>query len=484
MSKLDAVVVGSGPNGLSAAITLARAGLRVQVLEAHAETGGATQTRELTLPGFKNDWGSAIHPLAVASPAFRQWPLHAFGLDWVYPESPAAHTLLPASTGGVLLERSLDATADGLGRDGPTWKRLFGPLLHDWEGLLHDILRPLLRIPAHPITLAQFGLRGLPSAHAVAGLFQTPEARGLWAGLAAHTTLPLTTTGTSAMTLVLGLLAHAVGWPFPKGGAQAIPRAMQAYLEFLGGEVITGVSVQRPQDLPDARVVLVDSSPAVLLRLLGERAPAPYRAALERFKYGPGVQKFDYALSGPVPWLDERVFRAATVHIGGTLEEVTESEADHAGRIAPRPFVLAAQQSLFDPSRAPAGKQTFWAYSHVPNGNSVDIRPQVEAQIERFAPGFSERILARTVTTAPQVQAFSPVMQGGDLNGGAATLWQLLARPHLALTPYRTPVRGFYLCSSSTPPGGGVHGMAGYHAALSALHDEFGLREFGLRETP
>lgn len=476
MTKLDAVVVGAGPNGLSAAITLARAGLRVQLLEAHTEVGGALQTRELTLPGFRHDYGSAIHPLAVASPAFREWPLHAFGLDWVYPDAPVVHTYLPGQT--VVLEQSLDATAESLGRDGKAWKRLFGPLLGNWEGLLHDILRPLFRIPSSPFTLARFGLAGLPSAHAVGlALFQTPEARALWAGMAAHTTLPLTTPGTSAMTLVLGLLAHAVGWPFPRGGAQSLANAMRAYFEFLGGEVITGINVQSPRDLPDARIVLVDSSPGVLLKLLGDRAPSGYRRALERFQYGPGIQKFDYALSSPVPWQDERTFRSATVHIGGTFEEITASEAANTKFASPRPYVLAAQQTLFDPTRAPAGQHTLWAYSHVPNGSSTDIRPQVEAQIERFAPGFGERILARHITTAPQFQAFSPVMQGGDLNGGAGTLWQLICRPNLALTPYRTPVRGFYLCSSSTPPGGGVHGMVGYHAALTALHDEFGLRE-------
>ncbi|WP_291425435.1 NAD(P)/FAD-dependent oxidoreductase [Deinococcus sp.] len=478
MSKLDAVVVGSGPNGLAAAITLARAGLRVQVLEAHDHIGGGMTTHEMTLPGFKHDFGSAIHPLAVASPVFRQWPLHAFGLDWIDPEAPAVHTMRAGSNGSVTLERSLEATAEGLGRDGKTWKALFGPLLADWEGLLHDILRPLIRIPGSPFTLARFGIQGLPSAHAVAELlFQTPEARALWAGMAAHTTLPLTTPGTSAMTMVLILLGHAVGWPFPRGGAQAIPDAMQAYLKFLGGEVITGVRVESAAQLPEARVTLVDSSPGLLLKLLGSRAPHSYRAALERYQYGPGIQKFDYALSGPVPWSDPRVRRAATVHIGGTFEEVTRSEAANTKFASPSPYVLAAQHTLFDASRAPAGQHTFWAYSHLPNGSNQDIRPQVEAQIERFAPGFSRLIMQRTVTTAAQIQAFSPVMMGGDVNGGAGTLWQLLKRPNLALTPYRTPVRGMYLCSSSTPPGGGIHGMCGYNAALTALKDEFGIKE-------
>lgn len=476
--RLDAVVVGAGPNGLSAAITLARAGLRVQVLEANHQVGGGLQTQQLTLPGFLHDVGSSIHPMSVASPVFREWPLHAFGVDWIQPPTPIAHPLWPTATGAVLQERSLDATAEALGPDGATWKRLFGPLVDHWEDLLDDILRPLIRVPHHPFTLARFGVRGLPSAQWTGEtLFKTPEAKALWAGLAAHTSLPLSTPGTSAMTLVLGLLAHAVGYPFPRGGAQSLANALKAYLEFLGGEVITGVRVTSARDLPDAKIVLVDSSPGVLLEVLGERAPASYRAALGRFRYGPGVQKFDYALSGPVPWLDERINRSATVHVGGSMGEIVASERE--GNDYPRqsPYVLAAQHTLFDSTRAPAGQHTFWAYSHVPNGWTGSIRTQVEDQLERFAPGFRERVLACHVTTAPQLQAFSPVFQGGDVNGGAATLWQLLARPNLAVTPYRTPVKGVYLCSSATPPGGAIHGMCGYQAALTALGDHFGIHE-------
>ncbi|PNY82715.1 phytoene desaturase family protein [Deinococcus koreensis] len=476
MAPLDAVVVGAGHNGLSAAITLARAGLRVQVIEAQDRVGGGLRSLELTRPGFIHDYGSAIHPLSVASPAFRQWPLHAFGLSWVQPPAPVAHPL----DGGrsVTLERSLDATADGLGRDGPAYRRLMRPLLDDWEGLLGDILRPLPRVPGHPLTLARFGVRGLPPAEGLGrALFRTPEARALWAGLAAHSILPLSTPGTSAATLVLALLGHAVGWPFPRGGAQAIADALRGYLEHLGGEVVTGVRVRGPGDLPEARATLVDSSPRVLLDILGERAPAAYRRALEGFRYGPGIQKFDYALSGPVPWADGRVARAATVHLGGGADEIAASEAQAARRVSARPYVLCAQHTLFDPSRAPAGAHTFWAYAHVPSGSTADIRPQVEAQIERFAPGFQGRVLASRVTDAPMLEAFSPVFHGGDVNGGSGTLWGLLARPVLSATPYRTPVRGVYLCSSSTPPGGGIHGMAGYHAAYAALKDEFGLRE-------
>ncbi len=472
--KLDAVVVGAGPNGLSAAITLARAGLRVQVIEAHDQVGGGLSSQALTLPGFTHDYGSAIHPLAAASPAFRQWPLHAFGLDWIHPGAPVAHPLAAALGGGIVLERNLDQMVALLGPDGATYRRLLGPLLRDWQGLLDDILRPLIHWPAHPFTLARFGLRGLPSAQMLAALFDTPQARALIAGMAAHTTLPLSTPGTGAMTLVLLLLAHAVGWPFPRGGAQALAQAMQSYLEYLGGEVITGVRVERREQLPPSRVVLVDSSPQVLLGLLGDQAPASYRAALERFRYGPGIQKFDYALSAPVPWENPQMLRAATVHVGGTFAEISASERHHGG---PRPYVLAAQHTLFDPARAPQGHHTFWAYAHVSSASSADITAQVEAQLERFAPGFAGTVLARTQTTALTLQHFSPVFQGGDVNGGKGDLLGLLMRPTLSVTPYRTPVKGWYLCSSSTPPGGGIHGMAGYHAALTALRDEFGVQE-------
>jgi phytoene dehydrogenase-like protein len=472
---LDAVVVGAGPNGLSAAVTLARAGLRVQVLEAHGRVGGGLSSAELTLPGFTHDVGSAIHPLAVASPAFRAWPLHAFGLDWVQPEAPVAHPLPGGRS--VTLERDLHATAAALGRDGPAWVRLMGPLLADWEGLLDDLLRPLPRWPRHPLSLVRFGLRGLPSAQLVGDtLFRTPEGRALWAGLAAHSNLPLTTPGTAAMTLVLALLAHAVGWPFPRGGAQALADALRAYLDFLGGEVLTGVTVRSARDLPPARVTLVDSSPRVLLGVLGDRAPGWYRAALEGYRYGPGLQKLDYALSGPMPWADPRVARAATVHLGGLAPDLAESERVAGRQVPARPYVLAAQHTLFDPSRTPAGGHTFWAYSHVPGGFAGDASGPMEAQIDRFAPGWQGLILARRRTTAPELQAFSPVFQGGDVNGGRGDLWGLLARPLPTPTPYRTPVKGVYLCSSATPPGGGIHGMSGYHAAQAALHDEFRLR--------
>ncbi|GAA5511951.1 thiamine thiazole synthase [Deinococcus carri] len=470
---LDAVVVGAGPNGLAAAITLARAGLRVRVLERHARVGGGLSSAPLTLPGFIHDVGSAIHPLGFASPAFREWPLHAFGLDWVQPDAPYGHVLEDGT--GVVVERDLEATAQSFGEDAGAWQALFGPLVAGWCGLLDDVLKPLPRLPRHPLTLARFGLRGVPPATLTAHLLKTPEARAVWGGLAAHANLPLGTPGTGAAALLLGTLAHTVGWPFPRGGAQALADALAAYLLFLDGEVETGVEVRSRRDLPAARAVLVDSSPGVLLDLLGDRVTPAYRAWLRRYRYGPGLLKLDYALSGPVPWRDPALRRAGTVHLGGTLEAITGAEAGVARGVAPeRPYVLAAQHTPFDPSRAPPGHHTLWAYAHVPPGTPDTYATAIEAQLERAAPGFRDLVLARTTTNARQLQAFSPVFQGGDVNGGQGDLWGLLARPVPTATPYRTPAPGVYLCSSATPPGGGIHGMSGYWAARAVLGDVFG----------
>lgn len=469
-SEWDAVVIGSGPNGLAGAVTLARAGMRVLVLERNATPGGGLSSAALTLPGFTHDVGSAVHPLGLASPAFRQWPLHAFGLDWITPPAPFGQVLEDGR--GVVIEQSLEATADQLGAGGRGWRTLFGPMLAGWEGMLDDVLRPLPRLPRHPLTLARFGLRGVPPAMLGARLLKTPEARAAWAGLAAHGTLPLSVPGTGAAALMLGTLAHAVNWPFPRGGAQSLTDALVAYLRFLSGDLQTGVNVQSLRDLPPARVVLVDSSPRVLLHLLGDAATPAYRRWIERYRYGSGILKLDYALSGPVPWRDPALNRVGTLHLGGTLEAVAQAEATVArGGLPERPYVLAAQHTLFDPSRAPAGAHTFWAYAHVPPNTPDSYAYTIEAQIERAAPGFRDLILRRTTTNARQLQALSPVFEGGDVNGGRGDLWGLLARPLPTPTPYRTPDPRVYLCSSATPPGGGIHGMGGYWAAQAALKD-------------
>ena len=467
----DAVIVGSGPNGLAAAITLAQQGLKVALLEAKDTVGGGMRTAELTLPGFKHDVCSAVHPFAVGSPFFRTLPLEKYGLEWIEPDAPLAH---PLDEGAVVLERSLEATCRGLGADAPTYRRLVEPFVKRWQDVTSEFLRPLLHLPRHPLLLARFGVSALPPVTLLGRMFKGEAARALFGGLAAHSVLPLEAPGTSAFALLFAALGHAVGWPFPRGGAQSLADALTAHFCALGGEVHTGVCVRRLRDLPEARAVLFDLGPKQLLTIAGEKLPPGYRRALERFRYGAGVFKLDYALDGPVPWKDEVCLRAGTLHLGGTLEEIALSEREWAqGRLPTRPYVLVAQQSLFDPSRAPEGKHTLWAYCHVPNGSAVDMTGAIERQLERFAPGFGERVLARHAMNAPAVERYNPNYVGGDVNGGAADLMQLVKRPVLRPQPYKTPLRGVYLCSASTPPGGGVHGMCGYHAAKAALREVF-----------
>lgn len=466
---LDAVIVGAGPNGLAAAIELGRAGLRVRILEASATAGGGTRSAELTLPGFVHDPCSTAHPLGIASPFFRSMDLARHGLEWVHPDAPVAHMLAPDRA--VLLERSLDETAAGLGRDGAAWRRLFGPLVHDVDRLLPALLGPVVRPPRHPVALARFGVPALLPATALARIaFREPAARALFAGLAAHSMVALGRPLTASFGLVLGMLAHAVGWPFARGGSGRIADALVAEAEGLGVEIVTGSRVTSLDDLPPAQVTLLDVTPRQVVEIAGDRLPAGYRRSLSRFRYGPGVFKIDWALDGPIPWGDPAAGRAGTVHLGGTMGEVAAWEAAvGAGRMGDRPFVLVVQASRFDPSRAPAGKHTAWAYCRVPNGSTLDMTAAIEGQLERFAPGFRDLVLARATKNAAEIEAYDANYVGGDINGGIQDWRQLIFRPDVRWDPYHTPVEGLYLCSSSTPPGGGVHGMCGSLAARSAL---------------
>jgi phytoene dehydrogenase-like protein len=464
----DAIVVGSGPNGLAAAITLARAGRSVLVLERRATVGGGSRSAELTLPGFVHDVCSAVHPLVLASPFFRSLPLQGHGLRMIQPPLPLAHPLEGGSA--AIVERSVEATAARLGADGRAWRGIFEPLVRHAGDLLRQILGPL-RPPRHPLVFTRFALTAAHSARGLArSRFRDPAPRALIAGIAAHSMLALEHIHTSGYALVLGGLAQWVGWPIAVGGSQSIADALASYLRSLGGEIRTDAPVDRIDELPPARAILCDISVRDLLRIAGDRFSPPYRAALRRFRYGPGVFKIDWALEAPIPWAASECRRAGTVHVGGTLDEIAAGEsAVTQGRHAERPFVLVAQPSLFDDSRAPAGKHTAWAYCHVPPGSTQDMTDVIEGQIQRFAPGFRDVVLGRAVMGPAALEAYNPNYVGGDINGGLQDIRQLYTRPAMRLDPYSTPARDIYLCSSATPPGGGVHGMCGYWAARSAL---------------
>jgi len=464
----DALIVGAGPNGLAAAITLARAGRSVLVIEAKATVGGGARTAELTLPGFRHDICSAIHPLGLGSPFLRTLPWEQLGVEWIQPDLPLAHPLDDGTA--IALHREFAATAASIGRDGDAWRALLEPLAADWEKLAPTLLGPHPFSP-HLLPLTRFGLPGmLPAALLPRLAFREERARALFAGLAAHSFLDFGQPFSSAFGLVLGMLGHRVGWPIPRGGSQAIVDGMARYLQSLGGEIVCGWEVKTLDELPRSRAVLLDVTPRQLLAMAGEKLPVVYRRRLEKYRYGPGVFKIDYALSAPVPWAAPECRRAGTVHIGGTLPEIAASErAANRGQLPERPYVLVAQQSLFDDSRALAGKHTLWAYCHVPHGSTADRTEAIEAQIERFAPGFRETILARATRNTQAIHADNPNYIGGDINGGVQDIRQLWTRPLLRWPPYATPLPGVYLCSSSTPPGGGVHGMCGYHAARAAL---------------
>ena len=468
MSQADAVVVGSGPNGLAAAIVIAQTGRKVIVFEAETELGGAVRSAALTLPGFVHDICSAIHPFAVASPFFRTLPLSSHGLEWIDPPASLAHPLDDGSCGVVY--RSVDRTAAGLADDGGAYRKLIGMIVDAWPRIDTSVLGPL-GWPRHPIDLARFGLRALrPAASLARSAFGSDRARALFAGIAAHGMLPLERSPTSAFALVLNVMAHVAGWVFPRGGSQRLSAALAAHLKSLGGEIVTGTRVKSVDELPASRAVLCDLSPRPLLRIAGHRFPAWYRRKLERYRYGMGAFKVDWALDTPIPWRVAECASAATVHLGGTLDEIARSERDAwDGRINDRPFVLLTQPSLFDASRAPNGRHTAWAYCHVPHGSTADMLAAIECQIERFAPGFRERVLARAVRQPADLERHNANLVGGDIGAGASDLVQLFTRP--TWRTYSTPARGLYICSAATPPGVGVHGMCGYFAARRALDE-------------
>jgi phytoene dehydrogenase-like protein len=468
MAAPDAIVIGSGPNGLSAAILLAQAGRRVVVYEALDRVGGGCRSEALTLPGFVHDVCSAVHPMGVASPFFRTLPLGEHGLKWVYPPAMLAHPF-DAGVRAAVVERSVADTAAGFEKDDRIYRSLIGSVAARWP-LIEDAVLGPPRLPRHPVSLARFGLHALQSADRLSRRFETERARALFAGIAAHGMLPLNTVPSGAIGLVLAALAHTAGWPIPRGGAQRFADALAGYLQSLGGEIVTDTRIDSIEQLPPARAILCDLSPRPLLRIARRLLPDWYVSKLERYRYGVGTYKVDWALDAPIPWRDPAVARAATVHLGGKLGEIAASEGDAwRGRISERPFVLLVQPSLFDDARAPAGKHTVWAYCHVPHGSTVDMLPAIEQQIERFAPGFRERVLARHVMTPADLEHHNPNLVGGDIGMGVTDLRQMIARPTWQW--YRTPKRGLYICSASTPPGVAVHGMCGYFAARCALED-------------
>jgi len=469
--EYDVVVVGSGPNGLAAAITMQQAGLAVLLIEGKDTIGGGLRTAELTLPGFHHDICSAIHPMALASPFFATLPLQEHGLEFIQPVAAAAH---PFDDGtAAVLHQSLAETAASLGQDEQAYLDLVGPLVEDWDKIATNILGPLT-IPRHPFLLARFGLSALQSSRMLSRKFSTEKAKGLWGGMTAHSIQPLTNLATGAIGMVLSAVGHVHGWPVPKGGSQKIADALASYFVSLGGKIQTGFMVKSLKELPSAKAILLDLTPQQLLEIAEEEFSWFYKRQLRNYNYGMGVFKIDWALSAPVPFKAAACRQAGTVHIGNTFDEIARTEQQSADGLHPdKPFVLFAQPSVFDESRAPEGKHTAWAYCHVPNGSVKDRTDAIENQVERFAPGFKDLILGKSTMNAVQVQAYNPNYIGGDINGGIIDLSQLYTRPALRLSPYRTSADGIYICSSSTPPGGGVHGMCGFYAAKRALKDIF-----------
>lgn len=470
----DAIVVGSGPNGLAAAITMQQAGLSVLLVEGKDTIGGGLRSAGLTLPGFVHDVCSAIHPLAIGSPFFRTLPLDKFGLEFIQPDLPAAHPLDNGTA--AVLKRSITGTAELLGADRQNYLDLMEPVVKNWPLIAADVLGPL-HYPEHPIAMAQFGLKAIQSATALSKHFKTEEAKALFGGMAAHSIQPLSNAATAAIGLVLMAAGHLYGWPIPKGGSHTIADALAGYFTSIGGKIETGFYVKRLDQLPSARAVLFDVTPKQLLQIAGYKMSALYKWQLERYRYGMGVFKVDWAIDGSVPFTAAECRQAGTVHIGGSFAAIAASEQEiWNGKHSEKPYVLMAQQSAFDSSRAPKGKQAVWAYCHVPNGATKDMTTIIEQQVERFAPGFRDRILARHSMNTEQIEEYNPNYIGGDINGGVIDIGQLFTRPVLRSSPYRTSAKGLYICSSSTPPGGGVHGMCGYYSAKQALKDVFGIK--------
>lgn len=472
--EYDAVIVGSGPNGLSAGIRLAQEGLSVLILEAAASIGGGTRTAELTEPGFLHDVCSAVHPTAASSPFFRSLNLEKHGLEWVHPTLPFAHPFDDGEAAAAHI--SLSETTATLGKDSQDYAQLFGEFVRNWGFLTEDIFGTL-RIPKHPLLMARFGWYGLFSAKLLSNaMFKTTAAKALFMGCAAHSILPLNKAFTASFGLVLATSAHSAGWPFAKGGSVTIANTLADIFQALGGEIRTNQEVKSLADIPPSKTVLFDLTPLQIVNIVGEKLPSSYKKKLQNYRYGPGTFKMDFALSEPVPWKNERCRQAGTLHLGGTADEIMASEAAvWKGEHSENPYIIAAQPSLFDDTRAPEGKHTLWAYCHVPHGSDRDMSDVIEAQIERFAPGFRDTIISRHTFNSQQYETYNSNYIGGDINGGAQFFKQLLGRPVLKWNPYKIPVDGMYICSASTPPGGGVHGMAGFNAAESVLKNEFGL---------
>jgi phytoene dehydrogenase-like protein len=462
----DSCVIGSGPNGLAAAIVLAQARRHVDVFEAESVPGGAVRTLELTLPRFRHDFGSAVYPLGVGSPFFSSLPLADYGLQWIHSPAPVAHPLDDGTA--VVLERNLDDAKAALGKDGKSWANLLRPFVEHWREFAAEVLGPVPLIPKHPFLMARFGVNAFFSAKTIAGRFQSDRTRALFAGLAAHSFLSLDEPLSGAFGMLLAVPAHAVGWPIPHGGSQSLTTALCSHLEKLGGKIKTSSRIESVEQLPGCEMILCDVTPRQLLKIAGERLSENYKRVLRRYRYGSGAFKVDYALNAPIPWKASDCQRAITVHLGGSFEEIAASEkAVRNGEYSDHPFVLLAQPSLFDYSRAPAGKHTAWAYCHVPNGSKANMLPKLEDQIERFAPGFRDCVLARRVFAPADLESMDANLIGGDISGGVMDIRQFLLRP--SWRRYATSARDIYICSSSTPPGGGVHGMCGYHAAKMAL---------------